>query len=258
MLGRGKMLAMKLRGILLAVSLLATAALAQTPAIVPIDHEPMHHLVFENEYVRVFSVEVPPHAETKVHQHDRDYIFVTLGDSDVESDRVNEPPVHLPLKDGDSRWTKGGFAHSAKNLNDKPFRNITIELKQSVGKPECGTAGLAPCPGTVLSVSCPGAGHLNTAQSVMKFEQLLVTRETVCPAHPRPARADALLVSVTEIKTADIRAAAGLSTPKPDNLVAKDVSGELLFLKKDEPMIFPDEKRPREMVVLSFGNCGCE
>jgi quercetin dioxygenase-like cupin family protein len=218
----------------------------------------MHKLVFENEYVRVFSVEVPPHSETKIHQHDRDYIFFTLGDSDVESVRVNEQPVHLQLKDGESRWTKGGFAHRAKNLSNKPFRNLTIELKQSVGKPECGTAGLAACPSTVLSVSCPGAGHLNTAQSVMKFEQLLVTHETICPPRPRPARADALLVSVTEIKTADIRTAAGLSAPKLDDWVAKDVSGELLFLKKDEPMIFPGEKKPRDIVVLSFGNCGCE
>jgi quercetin dioxygenase-like cupin family protein len=237
---------------------LAGAALAQAPAAVPVDQEPMHHLVFENEYVRVFRVEVPPHAETKIHQHDRDYTSVILGDADVESVRVNEQPVRLQLKDGESRWTQGGFAHQAKNLSDKPFRNITIELKQSVGKPECGTAGMPQCPGTVLSVNCPGAGHLNTAQSLMKFEQLLITRETICPAHPRPARADALLVSVTEIKTADIRAAAGLSTPKLDNPVANDVAGELLFLKKDEPMIFPDEKRPREMVVLSFGNCGCE
>jgi hypothetical protein len=254
----GKMAAMGLPFSLLAYFMLAAAATAQTAGIVPVDQEPMHKLVFENEYVRVFSVEVPPHLETKVHQHDRDYIFVTLADSDVQSDRLNEEPVHLQLKDGESRWTKGGFAHKAKNLSDKPFRNITIELKQSVGKPECGTAGMPQCPGTVLSVSCPGSGHLNTAQSVMKFEQLLVTRETICPPRPRPARADALLVSVTEIKTADIRAAAGLSTPKLDNSVAKNVSGELLFLKKDEPMIFPDEKRPREMVVLSFGNCGCE
>ena len=240
------------------VLLLATASLAQTPEVVPIDNEPMHKLVFENEYVRVFSVEVPPHSETKIHQHDRDYTFVVLGDSDVESVRVNEQPVHLQLKDGESRWTKGGFAHRAKNLSDKPFRNITIELKQDVGKMECGIAGLPECPGTMLSVSCPGAGHLNTARSVFKAEQLLVTRETICPPRPRPARADALLIAVKEITTADIRAAAGLAVSFPDGGVAKDVSGEFLFLKKDEPMIFPGEKKPRDVVVLSFGNCGCE
>jgi len=100
------------------------------PEIVPITEERHHHLVLDNEYVRVFHVEVAPHAETKFHQHDMDYVFVTLGDSVVESERVGEAPVKLELKDGDTRFTKGGFAHKAVNLSDKPFVNVTVELKR--------------------------------------------------------------------------------------------------------------------------------
>lgn len=99
-------------------------------AVVPITKEPSHHLVFENEYVRVFKVEVAPHAETLYHKHDVDYVFVTLGDSDVDSVRVGEPPVRLQLKDGETRFTKGGFAHKAVNNSDKPFVNVTVELKK--------------------------------------------------------------------------------------------------------------------------------
>lgn len=119
------------------VLLLGAVVVAQTQAadpskleVVPIDQEPSHHLVFENEYVRVFSVEVAPHSETKYHQHDRDYVFVTLGDSDVESVRLNGPTVHLQPKDGETQFTKGGFAHKAVNKSDKPFRNVTVELKK--------------------------------------------------------------------------------------------------------------------------------
>jgi quercetin dioxygenase-like cupin family protein len=100
------------------------------PQVVPITQEEHHHLVLENEYVRVFHVEVAPHSETKYHQHDMDYVFVTLGDSVVENDRVREKPVKLELKDGDTRFTKGGFAHKAVNLSDKPFVNVTVELKK--------------------------------------------------------------------------------------------------------------------------------
>jgi len=103
-----------------------------TPEIVPVDKEPMHRLTFENEYVRVFVVEVPVNSQTKFHQHDRDYMFVTLGDSEVESERVNEMPVRLTLKDGEARFTKGGFAHKARNANTEPFRNVTIELKSKI------------------------------------------------------------------------------------------------------------------------------
>jgi quercetin dioxygenase-like cupin family protein len=107
---------------------------AAAPAsVVPITKEPSHHLLFENEYVRVFKVEVAPHAETLYHKHDVDYVFVTLGDSDVESVRVGEPPVRLQLKDGETRFTKGGFAHKAVNNSDKPFVNVTVELKKNGG-----------------------------------------------------------------------------------------------------------------------------
>jgi hypothetical protein len=113
--------------ITLAISLHAQSA----PTVVPIRKEGHHHLVLENDYVRVYSVEVAPHSETLYHQHDLDYIFVTLGDSDVDSVRVGEPPAHLLLKVGDVGFTKSGFADKAMNNSDKPFKNVTIELKTS-------------------------------------------------------------------------------------------------------------------------------
>lgn len=117
---------------------LAICLHAQTaPSVVPINKEGHHHLVLENDYVRVYSVEVAPHSETLYHQHDLDYIFVTLGDSDVDSVRVGEKPVHLLLKDGEVRFTKGGFAHKAVNNSDKPFRNVTIEIKRAEAPPKC-------------------------------------------------------------------------------------------------------------------------
>lgn len=108
---------------------LATASLAQQQQqSVEITSEPSHHLVFQNEYVRVFDVTVAPKATTLVHKHNHDYLFVTLGDSDVVSARVGEKPAALHLKDGEVRFTPGNFAHAAINESDQPFHNITIEL----------------------------------------------------------------------------------------------------------------------------------
>jgi hypothetical protein len=59
-----------------------------------------------------------------------DYVFVTQGDSEVESVPVGKEAKKLELKDGDTRFTKGGFAHKAVNLSDKPFVNVTVELKK--------------------------------------------------------------------------------------------------------------------------------
>src|SRR3954469_24634939 len=117
---------------LLLISALAWAQQAAAPVAVAIDREPVHHLFLENETVRVFKVEVPAGGRTMLHQHDRDYLFVTLGDSDVTNARQNEPARRLKLKDGDIGFTKGGFAHVAIN-NDKEhaFRNVTVEIMKA-------------------------------------------------------------------------------------------------------------------------------
>jgi quercetin dioxygenase-like cupin family protein len=101
---------------------------AQTAAEVEITAEPSHHLALENEFIRVFKVEVAPHASTLMHRHRHDYVFVTLGDAHVSNEVEGKPPVDLKLSDGETRFTTGNFAHIAKNLSDQPFRNVTIEL----------------------------------------------------------------------------------------------------------------------------------
>jgi len=104
--------------------------LAAQSTEVEITSEPSHHLALENEYVRVFKVEAPPHAATLLHRHRHDYIFVTIGDADISNEVEGKPPVELKFADGDARFTEGNFAHVARNLSDKPFRNVTIELLQ--------------------------------------------------------------------------------------------------------------------------------
>jgi quercetin dioxygenase-like cupin family protein len=103
---------------------------AQTTNEVEITSEPSHHLALENEYIRVFKVEVAPHASTLMHRHRHDYVFVTLGDAHVSNEVEGKRPVDLKLSDGEVRFVAGNFAHVAKNFSDQPFRNVTIELMQ--------------------------------------------------------------------------------------------------------------------------------
>jgi quercetin dioxygenase-like cupin family protein len=97
---------------------------------VEITAEPMHHRAVDNEQVRVFQVEVAPHASTLLHRHGHDYLFVTLGESHISNEVLGKPPVELKLSDGETRFTPGNFAHVARNLSDQPFRNVTVELMQ--------------------------------------------------------------------------------------------------------------------------------
>lgn len=60
---------------------------------VEITAEPAHHLALANEQVRVFQVEVAPHASTLLHHHGHDYVFVTLGEAQISNEVAGKPPV---------------------------------------------------------------------------------------------------------------------------------------------------------------------
>ena len=120
---------MKRAPVLLLLLLPLLVAFAAAPEV-EITAEPSHHLALENEFVRVFQVEVAPNTATLLHRHRHDYLFVTLGDSHVANEVADKPPVDLKLTDGETRFTPGNFAHVARNLSDRAFRNVTIELMQ--------------------------------------------------------------------------------------------------------------------------------
>ena len=114
----------------LSVALLLALTAAAPPPEVEITAEPSHHLALQNQYVRVFQVEVAPHAATLLHRHRHDYIFVTLGASEISNEVAGKPAVTLKLQDGEVRASDAGFAHIARNLAATPFRVVAVELLQ--------------------------------------------------------------------------------------------------------------------------------
>jgi oxalate decarboxylase/phosphoglucose isomerase-like protein (cupin superfamily) len=108
--------------------LLTTLLTAQAAQEVEITAEPHHHLTLENKSVRVFNVEVPPHSDTLMHWHRHDYIYVTLGATEVVNAVKDKPPATVKLQDGQTGFTPATFAHIARNLSDQPFRNVTVEI----------------------------------------------------------------------------------------------------------------------------------
>lgn len=165
------MLAMRTERIV-GVAWLCLGAFAQPQQPVDITSEPSHHLVFQNEYLRAFDVVVAPKASTLVHRHEHDYVFVTLGDSDITNARVGENPSGLQLKDGETRFTPGGFAHAAVNNSDRPFHNVTIDLLQKATNVQrCTESCVVPVPcaaeGKML---CPAIERrISSDQWVMAF-----------------------------------------------------------------------------------------
>jgi len=153
---------------------------AQTAAAVPITSEPHHHLSLQNDYVKVYEVEVAPHESTLLHQHDRDYVYITIGDAQVTSAIPGRPEVHLKLADGEARFSRGGFAHVARNDADTPFRNVTIELLRLQGELRNLCLQVianepAACPGTPEKPA-PAATHTDWPEFETGETHVILTR----------------------------------------------------------------------------------
>lgn len=87
-------------------------------------------MVFANDQVRVFHVDVPPHADTLMHWHRHDYIYVMLGATEVINAIKGKDPVTVKLQDGQVGFLSASYAHVAQNQTGQAFHNVTIEILQ--------------------------------------------------------------------------------------------------------------------------------
>lgn len=100
------------------------------PKEVDITSEPHHHLILQNEYVRVFNVDVEPRDATLMHRHRYDYAYVVLGPAQISNDVQGRGATPLTVNDGDVKFSDGNFVHSIHDTGATPFRNITVEFLQ--------------------------------------------------------------------------------------------------------------------------------
>ena len=94
-----------------------------------------HHVLFENEDVRVIEVTQAPHAKETMHTHARPSIFyldgptatryVVAGDEAHAVERKAPPPGMKPIV---IPMRPEGL-HSVENLSDKMFHALRVELK---------------------------------------------------------------------------------------------------------------------------------
>jgi quercetin dioxygenase-like cupin family protein len=223
---------------------LATAALAQQQQTVEITSEPSHHLVLENEYVRVFDVTVAPNASTLVHRHNSDYLFVTLGDSDVVSARVGEKPVELQLKDGEVRFTPGNFAHAAINKSDKPFHNITIELlKPSTKAANCTEACAVSMPcSDQTNVHCPSKiTRISSDQWTVSLVTLPPSTHWEYAGHSAPH----LMIAVSDLDLSSLSKSGNES-------IKRDPGGLVWIPAVESHFLVNNSKKAAQFVTLEF------
>jgi hypothetical protein len=108
------------------------------PVATDITDEPHHSLVLENEYVRVFEVNVPPMKQTLWYQHRYDFIEVALSNSTVATGKLSQDSLSLQgdLYPGQVRFRHGPSTYKMANKDSVgSYRNITLEVKKNSNQP---------------------------------------------------------------------------------------------------------------------------
>lgn len=99
----------------------------------PASAEPHHRLLLQNDFVHVFSVNVPPLDATQLYEHDLPYVHINLEATEITREVVGQPPVHLTLQDGEVQYGTGHFAVVLRTDSGLPFHDVTIELPHTQG-----------------------------------------------------------------------------------------------------------------------------
>jgi hypothetical protein len=178
--------------------LLAIAAInlaAQTPYEVAITAEPHHHLVLQNQYVRVFKVEVPSQQSTLMHRHEYDCAYVTIGPTELVNQVQGKPVTNLKLQDGETRFSPAPFAHLLRDLAPTPFRNVTIEFPRGNAPALSSSAKWGEDRG--LQVLAGGTEDILFARDDVRASDVQLNAHGTLPK--TQAAAAELIVAVTDI-----------------------------------------------------------
>ena len=160
-------------------------------SFVPIEKEPRHRLKFENQYVRVFDVFIPPNDTSLFHTHVNDGLSVRLTDARIRDEALGGTPEDITVKRGAVSFAlrPSPLTHRVSNIGITPFRNIFVEVLPS--------AGMAPgAPPQALV-----AGHT----LVLENERVRVSRLVLAPGQATELHTHALRtlrVAVSEGKIA--------------------------------------------------------
>ena len=144
-------------------------------AQIPVREEPRHHVAFQNQYIRLLDVRLPPHDTTLFHVHEIPSLFVvlskTLTASQIkDSNWVNGTFTSNPGYAWYNNFKSGPLIHRVANTDTVPFHVMDIEILSNYNK-----NNLAPLAFDTL-FTCEKAFAYNITLSGEKDKKQIINR----------------------------------------------------------------------------------
>jgi hypothetical protein len=119
-----------------AFSLAGLFSAESASAQIPVSQEPRHHNVFENAWVRVLDVRIPPGDTSLMHKHETPSVFMVLSKTKTGSQVLVEP-AKINLTQGNiwyESFSTGPRIHRVWNSDTSEFHVIDMELLDKTPK----------------------------------------------------------------------------------------------------------------------------
>ena len=89
-----------------------------------------NRLLFENELVRVWEMNLAPGERSDRHRHGLPYLLCILAGTRVDAEVEGRGSVEIPVQPGSVFFVPPGATETAVNNSREHFREILIELKK--------------------------------------------------------------------------------------------------------------------------------
>jgi hypothetical protein len=100
-----------------------------------------NRVLFENDAIRVWLVDVAAGDELALHLHENPYLLVNLTDGRLAVHDANGEPFERTLSGETVEWHDAGELHSFTNIGSNRYKNILVEVIGGAGSAAPGEGG---------------------------------------------------------------------------------------------------------------------
>ena len=100
----------------------------QPATVVRVEEKPRHHVVFENEAVRVIDARLPAGDVTLHHTHAADNVPVVIRGGPLTIQPLGGAPQRSVVRAGEASLARASYTHQIANIGPGPLRFVDVEI----------------------------------------------------------------------------------------------------------------------------------